>query len=363
MASRAAACHPSNVKLAETGRGCYRSFGLLLLVSTTRNQLGHSATALYRRLWPHTILSGDRLPDLQSIVKRIAQVTWNGVAKSGYEPDGYTFLHGVGRWMNSGARIVEINPELVKAVLRTDIRYIQDVPDCDFSLPAVLFVMPKGTLRNTVRGDCSNLLASISTPSEMADFSKLGCGNVRPPLIWLLTTASTSYEQQSPEIICEELGLQNQAELEATLLRPVPENLIAPEGLALLNDADFRFVSLHLGFKLIVLLNLYWSQLKPLKFVYDESGKHYRQQCPPESFWKDFNLNSRSASSWKRGTLIFYVGQVGEYGVDADWVLPSPRSDHHEEAETAAVPTPEAPKREEPMNGRRRWLRYLLGAE
>jgi hypothetical protein len=352
----------ANVKLAEIYRGCYWSFGFPLLMSTTRDQLGDSPVALYRRLWPHTILSGGRLPDLQSIVKRIAYVTWNGLANYGYEPDGYTFLHGAGRWMNSGARIVEITPELIKAVLRTDIRYIQDVTDSDFRLPAVMFVMPKGTLRSAVRGDCSNLLVSISTPADMADFSQVGCRNVRPPLIWLLTTASTSYEQQSPEIICEELGLQNQAELEATLLRPVPERLIVPEGLAPLNDADFRFVSLHLGFKLIVLLNLYWSQVKPLTFVYDESGKHYRQRCPPESFWKDFNLNSRSVSSWKRGTLIFHVGQVDEYGVDADWILPSPRLDHPEEAETAAVPPPEAPKREEPMNERRRWLRYLLGA-
>jgi hypothetical protein len=61
--------------------------------------------------------------------------------------------------------------------------------------------------------------------------------------------------------------------------------------------------------------------------------------------------------------LIFHVGQVDEYGVDADWILPSPRPDHPEEAEMAAVPPPEAPKREEPMNERRRWLRYLLGAK
>jgi len=330
---------------------------------TTRNHQGASRIALHRQLWPHTILSGGRLPDLQAIVRRIAYVTWNGLANHGYEPDGYTFLHGAGRWMNSGARIVEITPELVKAVLRTDIRYIEDVTDCDFSLPAVMFVMPKGTLRSAERGDCSNLLASVSMPADMADFSSVGCSNVRPPLMWLLTTASTSYEQQSPEIICDELGLQNRAELEATILRPVPERLIVPDGLAPLNDADFRFVSLHLGFKLIVLLNLYWSQLRPPQFVYDETGKHYRQQCPPESFWKDFNLNSRSVSSWKRGTLIFRVGQVGEYGVDADWVLPSPRSDLSEEIAMKVAPAPEAAKREEPMSERRRWLRYLLGAK
>src|ERR1700738_1820821 len=82
-------------------------FWFSLLMSTTRDQLGDSPAALYRRLWPHTILSGGRLPDLRSIVKRIAYVTWNGLANYGYEPDGYTFVHGVGRWMNSGARIVD----------------------------------------------------------------------------------------------------------------------------------------------------------------------------------------------------------------------------------------------------------------
>ena len=329
---------------------------------TTRDRMGKSPAALYGQLWPNTILSGDRLPELRPIVRRIAYITWNAVGNGGYEPDGYAFLHGTARWMDCGARIVEITPELIKAVLRTGIRGIEDVTGNDFRLPSVMFVMPKGTLRSTVRGDCSNLLASISMPTDRSDFSPVGCRNVGQPCIWLLSTASTCYEQQSPEIICDELDLRKQSELEATILRPVPERMIVPEGLAPLNDADFRLVCLHLGFKLLVLLNLYWSRLERLKFIYDETGTHYRQRCPPEFFWRDFNLNSDSEKSWNRGTLIFHQGEIGEYGVDADWILPSPRRGFPEEPEMATESAPET-KGVDPVNGRRRWLRYLIGKE
>jgi hypothetical protein len=57
--------------------------------------------------------------------------------------------------------------------------------------------------------------------------------------------------------------------------------------------------------------------------------------------------------------LIFHQGEIGEYGVDADWVLPSPRSGLPEEAEITAKPEPA--KSVEPMNGWWRWLRDLLG--
>lgn len=53
--------------------------------------------------------------------------------------------------MDCGARIVEITPELVKAVLRTGIQGIEDVTGNDFRLPSVFFVMPKGTLHSAVR--------------------------------------------------------------------------------------------------------------------------------------------------------------------------------------------------------------------
>jgi hypothetical protein len=155
-----------NVKLVEPTQGCYLSIAYpLLRMLTTRDRMGKSPAALYRQLWPNTILSGDRLPELRPIVRRIAYVTWNAVGNGGYEPDGYAFLHGTARWMDCGARIVEITPELIKAVLRTGIRGIEDVTGNDFRLPSVMFVMPKGTLRSTVRGDCSNLLASISMPT------------------------------------------------------------------------------------------------------------------------------------------------------------------------------------------------------
>ena len=330
---------------------------------TTRNRIGESPVALYRQLWPNTILSGDRLPELQPIVRRIAYVTWNGVGKGMHEPDGYTFLHGVARWMHSGARIVEITPELIKAVLRTDIRFIEDLTGNDFRLPSVMFVMPKGTLRNSVRGDCSNLLASISMPSDRSDFSPVGGMNLGQPCIWLLSTASTCYEQKSPEIICDDLDLRKRNSLDTTILRPVPERMIAPEGLVPLNDADFRFVCLHLGLKLLVLLNLYWSRLERLKFVYDGSSTHYRQRCPPEFFWRDFNLNAKSVHLWKRGELIFHLGEIGEHGVDADWVLPSPGSVLSDEPEMPAPPTADGPKLVEPANRRWRWFRSLLGTD
>jgi hypothetical protein len=327
---------------------------------TSRNNLGKSFLALYKELWPNTILSEERLPELEPIVRRIAYVAWNAVGNGRYEPDGYAFLHGTARWMYSGARIVEITPELVKAVLRTGIHGIEDVTGNDFRLPAVMFVMPKGTLRSLERGDCSNLLAAISMPTDRSDFSPVGCRNVGQPCRWLLSTATTSYEQEAPEIICDELDLREQSELEATILRPVPERMIVPEGLIPLNDADFRFVCLHLGFKLLVLLNLYWSRLERLKFFYDDSGTHYRQRCPPEFFWRDFHLGSESVRSWKRGTLIFHRGVIGERGVDADWVLPSPGFSLPEEPEIS-VSTPA--KHVEPAHCRWKWLRYLIGTD
>jgi hypothetical protein len=327
---------------------------------TTRQNLGKNSAALYKELWPNTILSEDRLPELEPIVRRIAYVAWNAVGNGRYEPDGYAFLHGTARWMYSGARIVEITPELIKAVLRTDIHGIEDVTGNDFRLPAVMFVMPKGTLRSAARGDCSNLLAAISMPTDRSDFSPVGCRNVGQPCQWLLSTASTSYEQKAPEIICDELNLREQSELEATILRPVPERMLVPEGLATLNDADFRFVCLHLGFKLLVLINLYWSYLERLKFFYDESGTHFRQRCPPEFFWRHFNLESESVQSWKRGTLIFHRGFIGERGVDADWILPSPGVSLPDEPEMHA---PAPAKRDELDHGRWNWLRYLFGTD
>jgi hypothetical protein len=336
---------------------------LSFLLMLTTERMGKSPAALYRHLWPNTILSGDRLPELRQAVRRIAYVAWNAVGNGGFEPDGYAFLHGTARWMDCGARIVEITPELVKAVLRTDIRWIEDATGNDFRLPSVLFVMPKGTLRSTVRGDCSYLLASISMPTDRSDFSPVGCMNIGQPCIWLLSTASSSYEQQVPELICDELDLRDQSRLEATILRPVPERMIAPEGLVALNDADFRFVCLHLGFKLLVLLNLYWSRLERLKFIYDDSGIHYRQRCPPEFFWRDFNLNSGAVRSWNRGTLIFHQGEIGVYGVDADWILPSPGSGLAEEPEMPVDPEPKSAMSPKPIPRFWRGLRDLFGTE
>lgn len=323
---------------------------------------------MYKRMWPNTIIGGDRLPEIQSIVRRISYVTWNAVGNGGVDEDvdedGFAFLHGTARWMNAGSRIIEITPELVKAVLRTGIQGIEYVDGNDFFLPAVLFVMPKGTLRSAVRGDCSYLLASISMPTDRTDFSSVGCIRLRQPCIWLLSTASSSYEQQVPEIICDELDLRNRSELEASILKPVPGKLIVPQGLAPLNDADFRLVCLHLGFKLLVLLNLYWSRLETLKIIYDGSGMHFRQRCPPEFFWPDFNLNSHQVQTWNRGTLIFHPGVVGERGVDADWILPSPGSGIPEpEVLAGPVPAPEPEKRVEPMKGWRKWIGYLVGTD
>jgi len=258
---------------------------------------------------------------------------------------------------------MEITPELVKAVLRTDAHGLLYVSDNDYLLRGALFVMPKGTLISDVRGDCSYVLASICDPLDVADFSAVGGKHAGRAHQWLLSTASSSYEEEAPEIISAGIDLEDGPELHASILKPVPEELIAPTGLVPLNDTELRYVCLHLGWKLLLLANIYWSRIEGLRIIDGGTGRHYRQTCPPEFFWSDFHLNEENVRAWEHGTLTLHKrwsNDRQEPGVDGDWVLPKAGSPRVYPPPRRDEPAKAEPR---PVNGWRKLLGLLLGTE
>jgi hypothetical protein len=61
--------------------------------------------------------------------------------------------------------------------------------------------------------------------------------------------------------------------------------------------------------------------------------------------------------------LIFHQGEIGVYGVDADWILPSPGPALAEEPEMPVDPEPKTAMSPEPIPRFWRWLRDRFGTE